>query len=55
MAAGSVLRQSRKMGRSRESQSTARKALEMTPYIVHEVAVPPLSPPIMDGDFKSEA
>lgn len=39
---------SRKIGRNRE---TARRTLEM-PY---EIAVPPLSPPVMDGELENEA
>ncbi|KAK6140504.1 hypothetical protein DH2020_025751 [Rehmannia glutinosa] len=51
----SVSLKSRKMGRSRESQSTARKILEInTSYVFHEVAVPPLSPPVMDGNLMIE-
>ncbi|KAK6140400.1 hypothetical protein DH2020_025857 [Rehmannia glutinosa] len=51
----SVSLKSRKMGRSRESQSTARKILEInTSYVYHEVAVPPLSPPVMDGNLMIE-
>ncbi|KAK6163017.1 hypothetical protein DH2020_002858 [Rehmannia glutinosa] len=50
----SVSLKSRKMG-SRESQSTARKILEInTSYEFHEVAVPPLSPPVMDRDLMIE-
>ncbi|KAL2536806.1 Uncharacterized protein Fot_18197 [Forsythia ovata] len=42
---------SRKIGRNRESQATARKTLEMTAFPYHEAAVPPLSPPLMDHDL----
>ncbi|EYU38251.1 hypothetical protein ABFS82_02G114200 [Erythranthe guttata] len=57
-AAGStVLHRSRKIGRDRESQSTARKVLETTtqPHIFLEEAVPPLSPPGMDGGLTIES
>lgn len=41
----------RKMGRNRvESHATARKTLEATDHEIHEAAVPPLSPPGMDGE-----
>lgn len=46
---------SRKIGRSRESKATARKALEISDIATYEVAVPPLSPPGMDKDIISEA
>ncbi|KAJ9685508.1 hypothetical protein PVL29_017521 [Vitis rotundifolia] len=39
---------SRKFGRSKESQATARKALEIADAASHKAAVPPLSPPGMD-------
>ncbi|KAL3814770.1 hypothetical protein ACJIZ3_016038 [Penstemon smallii] len=48
----------RKMGRIRKSsKATERKALEITLYNTsHEVAaVPPLSPPVMDGELTIEA
>uniref|UniRef100_A0A5B7BEW0 Glycosyltransferase family 92 protein n=1 Tax=Davidia involucrata TaxID=16924 RepID=A0A5B7BEW0_DAVIN len=46
---------SRKIGKSRESQATARKALEIAAIATHEAAVPPLSPPGMDDDLLIEA
>ncbi|KAI3448822.1 hypothetical protein Pfo_005487 [Paulownia fortunei] len=52
-AVGSVSHPSRKMSRNRVSQATARKALEMTNYTFHEVAVPLLSPPVMDSDLET--
>ncbi|CAK9161927.1 unnamed protein product, partial [Ilex paraguariensis] len=45
----------KKIGRSRESQATARRALENAAAATHEAAVPPLSPPGMDRDFIIEA
>ncbi|RVW75189.1 Glycosyltransferase-like KOBITO 1 [Vitis vinifera] len=41
---------SRKFGRSKESQATARKALEIADAASHKAAVPPLSPPGMDDE-----
>ncbi|KAK4483538.1 hypothetical protein RD792_010736 [Penstemon davidsonii] len=43
---------SRKIGsKSRESHATARKALEITSsHTLHEAAVPPLSPPVVDEE-----
>ncbi|XP_052171128.1 glycosyltransferase-like KOBITO 1 [Diospyros lotus] len=54
-AAASQSLPSRKMGRSSESHATARKVLETAATVLHEVAVPPLSPPGMDDDFVFEA
>lgn len=54
-AVDSVLHLSRKMGRNSESQATARKALETTKYTFHEVAVPPLSPPVMEVILKHDS
>ncbi|GFP92430.1 glycosyltransferase-like kobito 1 [Phtheirospermum japonicum] len=56
-AAESVSLTSRKMGRNSESRSTARKTLEADTHndILHELAVPPLSPPLMDDDHTIEA
>ncbi|XP_022864662.1 glycosyltransferase-like KOBITO 1 [Olea europaea var. sylvestris] len=47
---GSESFSSRKIGRNIESQATARRTLEIIPFVPHEPAVPPLSPPIMDDD-----
>ncbi|XP_019185961.1 PREDICTED: glycosyltransferase-like KOBITO 1 isoform X1 [Ipomoea nil] len=46
---------SRKIGRSQDSQVTARKTLQMAPFESHEPAVPPLSPPGMDIETVIEA
>ncbi|KAL8496134.1 hypothetical protein ACS0TY_020012 [Phlomoides rotata] len=51
-ASATVSFDSRKIGRNRE---TARRTLEMPSNILHEIAVPPLSPPVMDGELESEA
>lgn len=40
----------RKIGKSKESHATARKALEAVDDTIHEAAVPPLSPPGIDGE-----
>jgi len=39
---------SRKIGKTTESQATARKVLEVTDLAIHEAAVPPSSPPGAD-------
>ncbi|PIN02532.1 hypothetical protein CDL12_24951 [Handroanthus impetiginosus] len=45
---------SRKMGKNRESsQATARKALQITNYTFQELAVPPLSPPVINGNVEA--
>ncbi|EOY17594.1 Elongation defective 1 protein / ELD1 protein isoform 3, partial [Theobroma cacao] len=49
-AVPSVSFASRKIGRSREHQASARKVLEIEASADHEAAVPPLSPPSMDND-----
>ncbi|KAH6803458.1 elongation defective 1 protein / ELD1 protein [Perilla frutescens var. frutescens] len=54
-ASGSILLDSRKIGRDRASQSTARKTLEVTSDVFHELAVPPLSPPLINDDAEIEA
>ncbi|KAL6495739.1 Glycosyltransferase-like KOBITO 1 [Orobanche gracilis] len=55
-ATESLSLRSRKAGRDRESQSTARKALEMPiSYVLDELAVPPSSSPGMDVELKIEA
>ncbi|KAH6759792.1 elongation defective 1 protein / ELD1 protein [Perilla frutescens var. hirtella] len=54
-ASGSILLDSRKIGRDRASQSTARKTLEVTSDAFHELAVPPLSPPLINDDAEIEA
>lgn len=41
---------SRKFGRSKESQATARKTLEIADTVSHIAAIPPLSPPGMDDE-----
>lgn len=46
---------SRKIGRDRASHSTARRTLEIDSDILHELAVPPLSPPLIDDDAEIEA
>lgn len=45
-AVPSVSLGSRKIGRRREHQASARKVLEMEANADHEAAVPPLSPPV---------
>ncbi|KZV19585.1 glycosyltransferase-like KOBITO 1 [Dorcoceras hygrometricum] len=54
-AAASVSLPSRKIGRNKDPQATSRKALETTSYLFHEVAIPPLSPPVMNDDLTIEA
>ncbi|KAK6227706.1 hypothetical protein QQP08_004319 [Theobroma cacao] len=49
-AVPSVSFASRKIGRSREHQASARKVLEIEASADHEAAVPPLSSPSMDND-----
>lgn len=39
-----------KIGKSKESHATARKALGAIDTAIHEAAVPPLSPPGVDGE-----
>ena len=51
-AAASESLPSRKIGRSRESHTTARKALEFTDTTLHEVAVPPLPAPGMEDSIE---
>ncbi|CAI9102891.1 OLC1v1001258C1 [Oldenlandia corymbosa var. corymbosa] len=46
---------SRKVGRSKEYQATARRIFDAATSSYHEAAVPPLSPPKMDDDLKIEA
>ncbi|KAK2999466.1 hypothetical protein RJ639_023302 [Escallonia herrerae] len=48
-AAASESLPSRKIGRSKESRAIARKALGVAATTSHEAAVPPLSPPGIDG------
>ncbi|CAN6561821.1 unnamed protein product [Malus baccata var. baccata] len=52
-ATSESLPSSRKIGRSRESKATARKALDIEAAEFQEVAVPPLSPPGMDDNQAS--
>ncbi|XP_050283489.1 glycosyltransferase-like KOBITO 1 [Quercus robur] len=49
-AAASESLPSRRIGRSREHQATARRVLEIESAAFYEVAVPPLSPPGMNDD-----
>ncbi|GFY92172.1 elongation defective 1 protein [Actinidia rufa] len=51
-AAASESLPSRKIGRSRESHTTARKALEFRDTTLHEVAVPPLPAPGMEDSIE---
>lgn len=46
---------SRKIGKTAESQATARKVLEISDAVAHVAAIPPLPPPGVDDDntFKS--
>ncbi|PON51203.1 Glycosyltransferase-like KOBITO [Trema orientale] len=47
---------SRKLGRSRKNQATVRKVLSIDSAAFQEAAIPPLSPPAIDGDhFTMEA
>ncbi|OMO49983.1 hypothetical protein CCACVL1_30730 [Corchorus capsularis] len=46
---------SRKIGRRREHQASARMVLEIEGSTVHRAAIPPLSPPSMDSDHHSQA
>uniref|UniRef100_A0A0R0K8A6 Glycosyltransferase family 92 protein n=3 Tax=Glycine subgen. Soja TaxID=1462606 RepID=A0A0R0K8A6_SOYBN len=46
----SVTLPSRKVGRTKESQAATRKALSVESAAFHEVAVPPLSPPVVDDN-----
>ncbi|XP_057450864.1 glycosyltransferase-like KOBITO 1 [Lotus japonicus] len=55
-AVASVSLPSRKAGRTKESQATVRKVLDIESSSFHEVAVPPLSPPGVDDiDLSSES
>jgi len=49
-AAGSVTLSSRKGGRTKESEAATRKVLSIESAAFHEVAVPPLSPPVVDDN-----
>ncbi|KAK9682490.1 hypothetical protein RND81_10G077200 [Saponaria officinalis] len=46
---------SRKVGKTTDFQATARKVLEVADEVVHEAAVPPLSPPGVDDDVMLES
>lgn len=55
-AIASVSLPSRKTGRTKESQATARKILDLESAVFQEVAVPPLSPPgAEDTDLSSHS
>ncbi|KAJ1378591.1 hypothetical protein SESBI_47677 [Sesbania bispinosa] len=50
-AVASVSLPSRKIGRTKESQATTRKVLDIESSAFHEVAVPPLPAPVLDDSY----